>query len=90
MLGLIDDWERLVELTRPLQWSAQAMHAVTKALASSLNTEKAAIFYERWLLPAVRQDISTNKKLQYHFYEALKHAVLKANAWIKGILFPLC
>ena len=40
-------------------------------------------------MPAVRDDISKNKKLNYHYYYALKKALYKPAAWFKGILFPL-
>jgi essential nuclear protein 1 len=41
------------------------------------------------LLPAVRQDIAKNKKLNYHYFHALKKAFYKPAAWFKGILFPI-
>ena len=42
------------------------------------------------MLPAVREDIKKNKKLNYHYYQALIKAFYKPAAWFKGILFPLC
>lgn len=42
------------------------------------------------LLEKVRDDISENKKLNYHLYMALKKALYKPAAFFKGVLFPLC
>lgn len=38
----------------------------------------------------MREDISENKKLNYHLYMALKKALYKPGAFFKGFLFPLC
>jgi essential nuclear protein 1 len=47
-------------------------------------------FYNLILLPAVIEDIKSNKKLNYHLYHALKKALYKPAAFYKGILLPLC
>ena len=47
-------------------------------------------FYNLVLLDAVRADVYSNKKLNYHYYEALKKSVYKPAAFFKGILLPLC
>ena len=47
-------------------------------------------FYNLVLLDAVRADIYSNKKLNYHYYQALKKSVYKPAAFFKGILLPLC
>lgn len=41
------------------------------------------------LLPAVRENITTFKKLNYHLYMALKKALFKPAAFFKGLLLPL-
>ncbi len=41
------------------------------------------------LLPAVRDDIAAHGKLNYHLYEALRKALYKPAAFIKGLLLPL-
>jgi essential nuclear protein 1 len=50
---------------------------------------KAHSFYNLILLPAVRNDIQQNKKLNFHYYQSLKLAFYKPSAWFQGILFPL-
>jgi hypothetical protein len=47
-------------------------------------------FYAIVLLPAVRDDIRSAKRLNYHLYHALKKALYKPGAFMKGILIPLC
>lgn len=46
-------------------------------------------FYNLVLLPAVRENITTYKKLHYHLYMALKKALFKPAAFFKGFLLPL-
>ena len=65
------------------------MNEASKLFCSNLDQFRARIFYKNYLLPAVRDDISKNKKLNYHYYYALKKALYKPAAWFKGILFPL-
>lgn len=66
------------------------MYAATKIFASNLNPKMAQRFYNLVLLDAVRADVYSNKKLNYHYYEALKKSVYKPAAFFKGILLPLC
>merc|ERR1712093_461008 len=46
-------------------------------------------FYNLVLLPAVRDDMAMNKRLNFQYYEALKKALFKPAAFFKGILLPL-
>ena len=41
------------------------------------------------LLERCRDDITVNKKLNYHLYQALHKALFKPAPWFKGILLPL-
>jgi essential nuclear protein 1 len=86
----LSNWEQVLYLTRPDQWTAQAMYAATRIFASNLNPKMAQRFYNLVLLDAVRADIYGNKKLNYHYYMCLKKSVYKPAAFFKGILLPLC
>jgi essential nuclear protein 1 len=86
----LSNWEEVLYLTRPDMWTAQAMFAATRIFASNLNPKMAQRFYNLVLLDAVRADIVMNKKLNYHYYMALKKSVYKPAAFFKGILLPLC
>lgn len=86
----LSNWEDVLYLTRPDQWTPQAMFQATRIFASNLNPKMAQRFYYLVLLDAVRADIQINKKLNYHYYMALKKSVYKPAAFFKGILLPLC
>lgn len=85
----LKNWEEVLYLTDPLRWSPNAMLAATKIFASSLNPRMAQRFYNLVLLPAVREDIAMHNKLNFHYYFALKKAMYKPAAWMKGILIPI-
>lgn len=86
----LTNWEEVLYLTRPDQWTPQAMFAATRIFASNLNPKMAQRFYNLVLLDAVRADIVETHKLNYHYYRSLKKAVYKPAAFFKGILLPLC
>lgn len=84
------NWEEILYLTRPDEWSPAAVFVATRLLASNLPAKEVVRFYTDVLLPRCLEDISEHKKLNYHLYMALGKAVYKPDAFIKGILFPLC
>lgn len=86
----VENWENLLHLTRPDGWTPAAVYVATRLLASQLSGKKVVSFYEDILLPRCLEDISENKKLNYHLYRALRKAVYKPDAFCKGILFPVC
>jgi len=86
----LNNWEEVLYLTRPDQWTPPAMFAATRIFASNLNPKMAQRFYNLVLLDAVRADIVETQKLNYHYYRCLKKAVYKPAAFFKGILLPLC
>lgn len=42
------------------------------------------------LLPKIRRNIFEHKKLNTHYYEALKKSIYKPSAFFKGIILSLC
>ncbi|XVF46991.1 hypothetical protein PTKIN_Ptkin03bG0073300 [Pterospermum kingtungense] len=84
------NWEDVLCLTEPENWSPNAMFQATKIFASKLDAKKAERFYSLVLLPRVRDDIRKNKRLHFDLYRSLKKAVYKPAAFNKGILFSLC
>eukprot|EP00753_Platysulcus_tardus_P008456 PLAT1603.1.p2 GENE.PLAT1603.1~~PLAT1603.1.p2 ORF type:complete len:322 (+),score=179.96 PLAT1603.1:151-1116(+) len=89
IIPALKEWEHVLMLTQPDQWTPAAMFAATRIFASNLNYRMAQRFYNLILLPRVRDDISTEKKLNYHLYMALKKALFKPQAFFKGVLLPL-
>ncbi|KAJ3367158.1 snoRNA-binding rRNA-processing protein [Allomyces javanicus] len=86
----LSNWEEVLYITRPDQWTPHAMYEATKIFVSSFNPKMAQRFLNLFLLERVREDIQSTKKLNYHLYMALKKSLYKPAAFFKGILLPLC
>ncbi|KAJ8900725.1 hypothetical protein NDN08_000026 [Rhodosorus marinus] len=84
------NWERLVWLTNPMEWSPASVFVATRLFASNLDEKQAQKFYNEVLLPRARDDIERNKKLHFSIYQAMKKALYKPKAFFKGVIFPLC
>ena len=74
----------------PNGWSAAAMYQATRIFASNLKEKMAQRFFNLVLLPRIRDDIAEFKKLNFHLYQALRKALFKPAAFMKGFLIPLC
>ena len=95
----LPQWSRILALTHPENWSAQACHAATRIFTSQMKPPQARLFLEVVLLDAIREDIrltregtrknKNHRKLNVHYYESLKRAMYKPGAVFKGIVFPL-
>lgn len=66
------------------------MYQGTRIFASNLKEKMAQRFYNLVLLPRIRDDISEYKRLNFHLYQALRKALFKPGAFMKGIVIPLC
>jgi hypothetical protein len=66
------------------------MYQATRIFTSNLKEKLAQRFFNVVLLPRVRDDISEYKRLNFHLYQALRKALFKPGAFMKGILLPLC
>lgn len=85
----LSNWEEILFLTNPETWTPHATYAATRLFASNLNATKAQRFYNLILLPKCRDDIYTNKRLNFHLYLALKKATYKPAGFYRGIILPL-
>jgi len=74
----------------PTSWSAAAMYQATRIFTSNLKEKMAQRFFNLVLLPRVRDDIAEYKRLNFHLYQALRKALFKPGAFMKGFLLPLC
>jgi len=83
------NWEEILFVTEPHNWSRVATREATKLFASNMNARMAQRFFNLVLLPAVQDDILENGKLNFHLYLALKKALYKPAAFFKGVLLPL-
>ncbi|PSN47734.1 Bystin [Blattella germanica] len=83
------NWEQILYVTDPSRWSAAAMYQATRIFTSNLKEKMAQRFFNLVLLPRVRDDIAEYKRLNFHLYQALRKALFKPGAFMKGILLPL-
>ncbi len=88
-LPFIGEWQALLELTQPKQWSHQAMERATRYLIANLDAYRSQQFLQGYLLPAVRESIATKKKLDVHLFMAVKRSVYKPTAFFKGLILAL-
>jgi essential nuclear protein 1 len=88
ILPTIPAWETLLGITRPENWTPNAMFAATRIFISS-KPQTAQIFLNTVLLPAVQDNIQETTKLNVHYYNALKKALYKPSAFFKGVIFPM-
>jgi len=86
----LSNWEEVLYLTNPDDWTPAASGEATRLFASNFNPKQAQRFFNLVLLPAVQRDIKDNNKLNFHLYLALKRALYKPSAFFKGLLLPLC
>lgn len=90
IIPTLENWEQILMLTGPQDWTAASMYEATKLFSSNLKDDMAQRFYNIILLPRLRDDIAEFKKLNFHLYNALRRALYKPSAFFKGIILPLC
>lgn len=88
-IPLLSNWEDILFLTKPEEWSPQSMFEATKIFVGNAEAVQTQRFLNLVLLPAVRDNISAHKKLNYHLYMSVKKAMFKPNALFKGFVLPL-
>lgn len=90
VLPHVQNWEQLLFVTRPHDWSPHATYAATRIFASHLNEKMAQRFYSAILLPIVHDAMAEEKKLHPALFMALRKALFKPVAFFKGFLLPMC
>lgn len=83
------NWEQILFITEPHNWSAAAMFQGTRIFSSVLAQHMAQRFYNLVLLPRIRDDLAEYSRLNAHLYSALRKALFKPAAFMKGIILPL-
>lgn len=83
------NWEQILYITEPHNWSAAAMYQGTRIFSSVLAQHMAQRFYNLVLLPRIRDDLAEYSRLNAHLYSALRKALFKPAAFMKGIILPL-
>lgn len=90
VLPTLKNWEELLFLTRPDEWSPHAMRAAVRLFVNSGNAKMTQRFFNIVLLPCIRDAIGAQKKLHFEHYMAIKKALYKPTCFFKGFLLPLC
>eukprot|EP00760_Papus_ankaliazontas_P002620 PhM_4_TR11188/c0_g1_i1/m.13801/K14797/ENP1, BYSL; essential nuclear protein 1 len=95
VLPRLANWEELLWLTKPQDWSPMALYMATRLFASGLNEAMAQRYYYTFLLPSIVAAMETPKseaKLKLHpwRFNAIRKAIFKPAAFVKGFLVPLC
>ena len=91
VLPSLNNWQDVLYVTNPEEWSPHAIYEGTKLFVSNLSSKEAQKFVIAVLLPRFREEIEFNEdhNLNYHVYRALKKSLYKPAAFFKGFLFPL-
>ena len=90
IIPTLRNWEEILFLTEPENWTAAAMFAATRLFSSNLPERLAQRFFALVLLPTVESNIEQFQRLNYHYYQALLKAAFKPAAFYRGLLLPLC
>jgi len=84
------DWESILDLTDPENWTFNATFEATKIFISGLDPKMSEIFLKKYLLPKVRANIKQEKDLNYHLYQSLRKSLYKPAAFFKSIVLAIC
>ena len=90
IIPTLRNWEDILFLTEPENWTPAAMFAATRLFSSNLPERLAQRFFALVLLPCVEHNIEQYGRLNYHYYQALLKAAFKPAAFYRGLLLPLC
>jgi essential nuclear protein 1 len=89
VLPHLKNWEEILVLTHPEEWTPAGTYAVAKIFSSNLNAKLVQRFFTLVLLEKCRMDIQDHDKLNFHLYNALKKSLFKPAAYFKGLILPL-
>eukprot|EP01096_Ripella_sp_DP13-Kostka_P008196 TRINITY_DN3055_c0_g1_i1.p1 TRINITY_DN3055_c0_g1~~TRINITY_DN3055_c0_g1_i1.p1 ORF type:complete len:463 (-),score=216.62 TRINITY_DN3055_c0_g1_i1:140-1471(-) len=90
IIPALKNWENIMYMTNPHEWSNHSFLAVTRLVVATLNPTMTQRYINTILLPRVLDNIDQYKKLNYHLYRALIKSSFKPEAFIKGAIIPLC
>lgn len=65
----LQEWEELLILTQPEEWSGHSYYEMTKIFVSKTESEKTLIFFQKFLLEKCLKNIKKNKELDCHLYQ---------------------
>ncbi len=74
---------QVLALTQPESWSPHAVYQATRLFVSNLNARMAQRFLALVLLPHVRDDIQSHRRLHFALFQAMKKSTYKPDAFFK-------
>ena len=74
---------QVLALTEPENWSPHAVFQATRLFVSNLNARMAQRFLALVLLPHVRDDIQSHRRLHFALFQAMKKSTYKPDAFFK-------
>lgn len=89
-IPMLDNWDEIIKIMRPMKWSTQAVLQATRLFVSNFGTNMSLLFFKTVLLPRVRNHILENHHLDPLLIKSLKKATFKPAAFYQGILIPIC
>jgi essential nuclear protein 1 len=72
ILPSLRNWEKLLYLTRPDRWSPVVTRLATFLFSRGMTDKLVQRFYYIILLPKIREEIHSTRKVNFHYYLALK------------------
>ena len=88
LFNILNTSRDLLAITKPESWTPNACFEATKIFISGPK-KTARTFIEMVLLERVREEIRETRKVSVHLFKAMRKATFKAEAFFKGLLFPL-
>jgi essential nuclear protein 1 len=85
----IPDWMELLELSDPMNWSVNAIQAVTVLFAQTASDGKCTRFYREILLEYVRELLERSRKVPKVVFQTLITAARRAKSFVLGVLIPM-
>ena len=72
ILPSLRNWEQLLYLTRPDKWTHVVTRMATFLFSRGMSDKLVQRFYYVILFPKIREEIQSTRKLNFHYYLALK------------------
>ncbi|VDL22594.1 unnamed protein product [Hymenolepis diminuta] len=87
MLPHLPGYDSLLEMLSPLDWTNHVYPKMVKVF-SAKGGQQAMHFYENYLLPKVRNDISENRRLCVQLFDSLILSIFRTEEFLSSIFLP--
>nr|CDS28694.2 Bystin [Hymenolepis microstoma] len=87
MLPHLPGYDNLLEMLSPLDWTVHVYPRMVKVFAAK-GGQQAMHFFENYLLPKVRNDISENHRLCVQLFDSLVLSIFRTEEFLSSIFLP--